>query len=118
MEIKIMSAEEARKMAEEAKAGKLFAKEVEAMKHFPAVINIISKDIEDAVKQGQRSIAYNINERYEKDNIDEIDLRSFRILEPHLIEFFKKLGYSYSKWVYSNSTIYKTGKVYQIYIKW
>ena len=118
MTIEIMTAEEARKMATEVKKTRLLTEEAEAMKHLPTVINIISRDIEKTMKQGKYLVRYDISKRYTKDNIDEIDLQSFLILEPHLKEFFKKLGYSYSKWTYSNSTISKTGKVYQFTISW
>lgn len=111
MEIEIMT-------AAEAKTAKLLAEEVEAMKHFPAIIEIISKDIEKAAKNEEYSVRYDINKQYTKRNIDEIDLQSFLILQPHIKEFFEKLGYSYSKWYYSDSTIHKTGKVYKVIIKW
>lgn len=89
-----MTAAEARKMTEDARAAKV----TEATQHFlPTIIETIFNDIEKAAKDEQCYVVYSICEYDKKHNIGEIDLNSFNLIQPYLKAFFEKLNYSFKK---------------------
>lgn len=125
---KIISAQEARKIIEEAKAERM-AKEAKrkkeyedkckavAMERLPGTLKAISEIIEEAAKQEKTSVDIVLWERM-VDNINNIPWTDINYIKDPLGKFLFDLGYTVTFSWYSISYAASTGKYADIKIEW